>query len=251
MKNIVFFDLETTGALKNLSTVRIIEISAIKINEKFEEIDKLYYKCNNDGVPIEPDAFERHGIPESDLVDCPTFTQIAPIVFKFFDGCDIGGHYCTSFDAPILFDSFLRAGINWNFRDLKIYDTFTIHTKYNSAKLGEIYKRYFGKELVNAHSANADTVATLEIFRHQAKNNQYLDDNELSAFSDRLDIMGHFTFKVDELGNKNIYMNFGKHKGKRFDEVDPSYFEWIARNESSFPIDTRFYARRLADKLSK
>lgn len=251
MKNIVFFDLETTGAPKNPSLTRIIEISGIKVNENLEIIDKIYFKCNNDGVPIEPDAFERHGIPESDLVDCPTFNEVAPAVFKFFEGCDIGGHYCTFYDAPILYESFLRAGLTWNFRDLKVYDTYSIYKKFNSGKLGELYKKYTGEDLENAHSADADTMATLEVFKYQSKHGETLDETELSAYSDRLDIMGNFKVGHKPDGTRYVYLPFGKYKDKPVDEIDPSYLEWMANNDEGFPTDTRLYARKLADKLKR
>lgn len=248
MKNIVFFDLETTGAPKNPALTRIIEISGIKVDENFEIIDKIYFKCNNDGVPIEPDAFERHGIPESDLVDCPTFTDVAPTVFKFFDGCDIGGHYCTFYDAPILYESFLRAGLVWNFRELKVYDTYTIYKKFHSGKLGDLYKEYTGKDLENAHSADADTMATLEVFKYQHSHNQTLDESELSTYSDRLDIMGNFMIGEKD-GQRYIYLPFGKYKDKSVREIDPSYLDWMANNAEGFPTDTRHYARQLAAKI--
>lgn len=251
MKDIIFFDLETTGAPKNPALTRIIEISGVKVNENFEIIDNIYYKCNNDGVPIEPDAFERHGIIESDIVNCPTFTEVAPTVFKFFEGCDIGGHYCTFYDAPILYESFLRAGFTWNFRELKVYDTYTIYKKYNSGKLGELYKKYTGKDIEKSKSANAGTLATLEVFKNQTQNGEILEESELSTYSNRLDIMGNFMIGYKPTGERYIYLPFGKFKGKPVDEIDPSYLEWIAGNESGFPTDTRHYARQLAAKMQK
>lgn len=249
MKDIIFFDLETTGAPKNPALTRIIEISGIKVNAKtLEIIDKIYFKCNNDGVPIEPDAFERHGIPESDLVDCPTFTEVAPAVFKFFEGCDIGGHYCTFYDAPILYESFLRAGLVWNFHEVKVYDTYTIYKKYNSGKLGELYKKYTGKDLENAHSADADTMATIEVFKHQMKDGETLDENELSTYSKRVDIMGNFVIEGDGV-DRCVRMSFGKYKGQPVRNVDPSYLDWVGDNVEGFPSDTRFYAKQFAAKI--
>ena len=93
-KPIVFFDLETTGKSQNPDDVRIIEISAVKVNpETLEEIDKLYYKCNNDGVPIDPDATERHGLVEADLIGFPPFMVVMSVViivlFLIFQSCII------------------------------------------------------------------------------------------------------------------------------------------------------------------
>ena len=86
-KPIVFFDLETTGKNINYDKVRIIEISAIKVNpDTLEEISRLYFKCSNDGVPIDPDATERHGMVEADVAEYPPFREYAKETFEFFKG---------------------------------------------------------------------------------------------------------------------------------------------------------------------
>lgn len=251
MKNIVFFDLETTGNDKNTSMIRIIEISAIKVDENLETIDSIYFKCNNDGIPISDGAFEKHGISEFDIFDLPTFTEVAKKVYEFFDGCDVGGYYCTKFDVPILYDSFLRAGLTWNFRELKIYDCYTIYKKFNSGKLSDVYKKYTGKDLDNAHNADADTKATIELFKKQKEQGENLDEEELSTYSNNLDVMGYFMVGYTPEGKRYIYLTFGKYKDKDIEEIDPSYLEWIANNEEGFPTDTRHYARKLISKIKR
>ena len=107
-KPIVFFDLETTGKSQNPDTIRIIEISALKVNpDTLEIIDTLYYKCNNGDVPIDPDATERHHMTEADLVGYPLFQDVAKETYDFFNGCDVGGYYSSVFDIPILYYSFI------------------------------------------------------------------------------------------------------------------------------------------------
>ena len=86
MSKIVFFDLETTGVERDPNNVRIVEISAQKVDkETLEVVDTLYHRCNNDDVPIDPGATAVTGITEDDVKDCPTFTSIAKEVFDFFD----------------------------------------------------------------------------------------------------------------------------------------------------------------------
>ena len=132
-KPIVFFDLETTGKSKNPDDVRIIEISAIKVNpDTLEETDRLYHKCSNDGVPIDPDATERHGMVEADVAGYPPFSKYAKETFDFFQGCDVGGYYSSVFDIPILYYSFIREGLTWDYKNVKNYDVFTLYRRYNS-----------------------------------------------------------------------------------------------------------------------
>ena len=247
-KPIVFFDLETTGKHANPDNVRIIELSAHKVNpDTLELIDKLYFKCNNDDVPIDPDATERHGIVEADLVGLPTFQSVAKSVFDFFQGCDVGGYYCSVFDIPILYYSFIRAGLTWDYKNLKNYDIFTLWRKYNSNKLGDVYKRLTGKDLEDAHQADADITATLEVYKILRGMNQEFEDVDLNYFMDRLDLPGNFKYRILEDGTKEIYVDFGKWKGTSIDKVDKSYFKWIMDN-ADFPVDTRHYAKLIYER---
>ena len=247
-KPIVFFDLETTGKSQNPDDVRIIEISAHKVDPNtLELIDRFYCKCSNGDVPIDPDATERHGMTEADLVGCPLFQDVAKQAFEFFDGCDVGGYYCSVFDIPILYYSFIRAGFSWNYKNLNNYDIFTLWRKYNSNKLGDVYKRLTGKDLEDAHQADADITATLEVYKIMRGMNQEFEDADLTYYADRLDMPGNFKVRLLEDGVKEIYVDFGKWKGTSIDKVDKSYFKWMMENET-FPVDTRHYAKLIYDR---
>ena len=247
-KPIVFFDLETTGKSSNPDNVRIIEISAVKVNpETLEVIDHLYYKCNNDGVPIDPDATERHGMVAADLVGLPPFRDVAKDTYKFFDGCDVGGYYCTVFDIPILYYSFIRSGLTWDYKSINNYDIYSLYRKYNSGKLGDVYKRLTGRELNDAHHATADIDATLEIYKIMRGNNEDFEAADLSTFTEHADMLGYFKSRILESGVKEMYVDFGKWKGSSIDKVDKSYFKWMMDNET-FPVDTRHYARMIYER---
>lgn len=247
-KPIVFFDLETTGRNDDKDKVRIIEISAIKVDpETLDTIDTLYFKCNNDGVPIDPDATERHGMVESDLIGYPPFSVHAKETFEFFNGCDVGGYYCSIFDIPILYYSFIRAGYTWDFKNLKNYDIYNLYKKFNPGKLKDVYKMYTGKDLEDAHHANADAEATLEVYKEMRKKEQEFEEAELETYSDNLDMAGKFKVRILEDGKKEIYVTFGKWKDVNVSKVDKSYFKWMMENES-FSVDTRYYAKLIYEK---
>lgn len=253
-KHTVYFDLETTGLggeSRNSANIRIIEIAAIKVDsETLEEVDKLYYKCNNDGIKIDQDAFERHGISEEELVGLPTFRSVAKDVYKFFEGCDVGGYYCTFFDIPILYESFLREGINWNYRTINVYDVYFNYKKYHSTKLGDVYTEYTGKTLDHAHEAEADIRATLAIYEKQKEKGQVFLDEDLGILKNNVDIAGNFKMRETSIGSKEIYVDFGKWKGHAIDKVDVSYFKWMMGNES-FATDTRLVAKKIYEKYAK
>lgn len=251
VKPIVFFDLETTGKPGNLANIRIIEISARKVDpDTLDEIDHYYRKCNNGNVPIDKSASDTHGMTEEDLIGLPTFEEKAKEVFDFFDGCDVGGYYCSLFDIPILYYSFLRAGLTWDYKNLKNYDIHTLYTKYNSGKLVDVYKRYTGKDLENAHAADADIEATIEVYKEMLKRKEVFEDEETSTFKNQLDMPGNFKIRVNESGAKEVYIDFGKWKGRNIDEVETSYFKWMFEN-GDFPQDTRYYAKKIYESKQK
>jgi DNA polymerase-3 subunit epsilon len=239
-KIVVFFDLECTSISFNPDNVRIIEIAAIKVDlDTLEEIDRLYFKCNNGDIHIAQDAYEVHGISEEDVKDLPTFHDRAKEVFDFVNGYDVGGYNCAFYDIPIIYSSFLRAGLHWNYRTLNVYDVYLNYKYHNSGKLGEVYKKYTGKELNNAHDAFADTMATLEIYKYQRNHNEEFVEENLPKFKYNMDISGNYMYRVNETtGAKEVYINFGKWKGTKIDDVDTKYLEWIAKNTEGFPVDT-------------
>jgi DNA polymerase-3 subunit epsilon len=236
----VFFDLECTSISSNPNNVRIVEFAAIKVDmDTLEEIDRLYFKCNNECIPISKEAYEIHGISNDDVLHLPTFTERAQEVFDFINGYDIGGYNCVYYDIPILYLSLARAGLIWDYRNLNVYDVYLNYRHHNSGKLAEVYKRYTGNDLDNAHDACVDTLATLEVYKHQRLNNEEFPEELLPHFQYNMDIAGNYMYRVNETtGAKEVYINFGKWKGTKIDDIDTKYLEWVASNTDGFPLDT-------------
>jgi len=103
------------------------------------------------------------------------------------------------------------------------------------------YKFYCGKDLVDAHSAEADIKATYEVLESQIERYEELENDIdfLSEFSKRnntVDLMGRIVFNEE---NIEVF-NFGKHKGKAVSEIlqkDPSYYNWMMKGD--FPLYTK------------
>jgi len=158
------------------------------------------------------------------------------------EGCDIAGYNSTKFDVPMLSEEFLRAGIDFDFRKRKLIDVQNIFHKLEQRTLKAAYQFYCDKNLDNAHSAEGDTIATMEIL--EAQLDRYPDDlkNEigfLSEFSTRnrnLDYAGRIVLDDKE----QPVFNFGKHKGRSVKEVlhtEPSYYDWMMKGD--FTLDTK------------
>lgn len=248
-KPLAFFDLETTGV--NIVRDRIIEISILKahVNGKTEV---KTYRINPE-MPIPLEASMIHGIYDEDLKGCPTFKEVAKTIAAFLEGCDLAGFNSNRFDVPLLVEEFLRAGVDIEMKNRRLVDVQRIFHLMEPRNLAAAYKFYCGKELVDAHSAEADTLATYEILNAQVERyagvqikgeggqmiepvvNDIAKLHALTA-TRMVDYAGRMAYDA----NGDIVFNFGKHSGKKVLDVlknEPSYFEWMLKGD--FPLDTK------------
>lgn len=234
----IVFDLETTGI--NFTRDRIIELCIIKIHP--DGLEETKSRRINPGIPIPPASTEIHGITDEDVSGCPTFDQVAKSLYEWIEGCDIIGFNSNKFDVPMLVEEFLRAGVDVDLSGVRLIDVQNIYHKLERRNLSAAYKFYCGKELVDAHSAEADTRATYEILMAQL--DHYPDDltndvvslSEFSRYNNNVDFAGLLIY--DEAGE--IIINFGKYKGKPLREVlikDPGYYGWV--QQADFTLDTK------------
>ena len=239
LKNpLVFFDIESTGL--NVATDRIVEISMVKVN--IDGSCEVKTRRLNPTIPISEEAYKVHGISNEDVADEPTFAQIAKSLAKWLEGCDIAGYNSTKFDIPILSDEVLRAGVDFDFRKRKTIDVQNIFHKMEQRTLVAAYKFYCQKDLNNAHSAEADTMATYEVLKAQL--DRYPEDLQndvkfLADFSTRSKFADYAGRIVYDDNGVPIF-NFGKHKGLPVTEVlrkEPSYYAWMMNGD--FTLDTK------------
>lgn len=235
---LIFFDIESTGL--NVATDRIIEISVVKVLPNGDTETKT--RRINPTIPISPESFKVHGISDEDVKDCPTFKEIAKSLAKWMEGCDIAGYNSTKFDIPMLSEEFLRAGIDFDFRKRKLVDVQVIFHKMEKRTLEAAYRFYCDKTLDNAHSAEADTLATYEVLKAQL--DRYPDDlkndigflSEFTTVNRSVDYAGRIVLNDKD----EPVFNFGKHKGKTVESVfrtEPSYYSWMM--EGDFTLDTK------------
>lgn len=238
LKNpLVFFDLETTGV--NIVSDRIVEISLVKVFPNGKEETKT--RRINPEMPIPAEATAIHGITDEDVKDCPTFKSVAKSLAALIEGCDLAGFNSNRFDIPLLAEEFLRAGVNIDFSKRKFVDVQTIFHKMEQRTLSAAYKFYCDKNLENAHTAEADTLATYEILKAQLDHYPDLKNDiaflsEYSSFTNNVDFAGRMVYndKGEEV------FNFGKHKGRLVSDVlrdEPGYYSWIMQGD--FPLNTK------------
>jgi DNA polymerase-3 subunit epsilon len=235
---IVFFDIESTGL--NVATDRIVELCVVKVLPNGDT--EIKTRRVNPTIPISPEAQAVHGISNEDVKDCPTFKSIAKSLANYLEGCDFAGYNSLKFDIPMLAEEFLRADIDFDFRKKYLVDVQNIFHKMEQRTLSAAYKFYCEKELENAHSAQADTVATYEILKAQLdRYPQTLQNDvkmlaEFSTKSKMVDYAGRIVYNDKDVP----VFNFGKHKGKPVTEVfasEPSYYSWMMNGD--FTLDTK------------
>lgn len=238
LKNpIVFFDLETTGT--NINTDRIVEICYLKVHPNGNEESKTLRI--NPEMPIPAESSNIHGIYDADVVDCPTFKEVARSIAKDIEGADLAGFNSNRFDIPVLAEEFLRSGVEIDMSKRKFIDVQVIFHKMEQRTLSAAYKFYCGLSLEDAHTAEADTRATYEVLKAQLDRYPDLQNDmaflaEFSSFGKNVDFAGRMVY--DDNGVE--IFNFGKYKGTPVGEVlkrDPGYYGWMIN--SDFTLNTK------------
>ena len=233
---IVFFDLETTGT--DHAKDRIVELAMVKLHPDGRR--ENYVKRVNPGMPIPAEVTAIHGITDEDVKDAPTFKQIAHNLYDWMKNCDLGGYNSNKFDLPLLAEEFLRAGVNVDFTERHMIDVQQIFFKMESRSLSAAYNFYCNKQLENAHSAEADILATIEVL--EAQLDKYVDISndvkDLHRFSGGEDFVDYARRIIMKEGHP--VFNFGKYKGKKVEDVfnaEPQYYDWMM--QADFPLHTK------------
>jgi DNA polymerase-3 subunit epsilon len=252
---LAFFDLETTGT--NIGSDRIVEISVIKLHPDGSEEVKTWKV--NPGMPIPLESSVIHGIYDEHVKDEPLFKELASDIAAFIDNSDLAGYNSNKFDIPMLMEEFLRADAAFDLENRHFVDVQNIFHQMEQRTLRAAYQFYCDKQIINAHSAEADTRATMEVLLAQVaryEQTEWEDKKGNKSFPIVNDIEALHKFTnlnspVDFAG-RMVYndkgeetFNFGKHKGKPVEDVlkiEPSYYSWMMQGD--FPLYTK---RKLAE----
>lgn len=255
-KSIVFFDLETTGV--QVGSDRIVEICLHKVmpdgstDTRVERVRPMNADGTTMHIPEQSTAV--HGITDADVKDKPTFRELAPSLLEYIGDADLAGYNSNKFDVPLLVEEFLRAGYDFDLTKRRLVDVQNIFHQMEQRTLVAAYRFYCDKDLENAHSAAADTIATYEVLKAQLDRYKGVDFkdragnvtqpvvNDIAALSrftansQWADLVGHIGYDAK---HREVF-NFGKHKGKPVEEIfeqEPSYYDWMIK--ADFPLSTK------------
>lgn len=233
---VVFFDLETTGA--DPATDRVVELSACRLD--LDGTVTTRTRRIHPERPIPPEATAVHGITDADVADAPTFRQIARPVLEFFADADLAGFNVARFDAPLLDREMRDAGCDFGLARRRVVDVMVIYKRMEPRDLSAAVRHYLGRDHEHAHAAEADVLATAEVFVAQLSRHPDLPRSvaELDRWCaarrpGAVDRQGKFVWR-----GREIVFGFGKYQARPLREVlerDRGYVEWILR--SDFPSD--------------
>jgi DNA polymerase-3 subunit epsilon len=242
---LIFFDTETTGT--DPANDRVVEISMIKISPGEGISPPRTWRINpNVRIPLE--ASEIHGIYNKDVADKPNFAQAADELLAFLAGCDIAGFNIGRFDIRVLQTEFMRCGKLFDLSGVRIIDAQVIYHQKEPRSLTAAMRFYRDKEFKDAHGAEADTVATVEVFAGQLERygELALEVDALHEVSNAVnngyvDLSRRFSWRDNE-----PVFNFGKLKGKSLrwaasEPTERTYMRWIL--DGNFEEDTKLIIR--------
>ena len=259
---LLFFDIESTGL--SIPTDSIIELSFVKVFPGGESRIKTWKikpwdyvnKCQK---PINPEASKVNGVTDDMLTGCPRFFEVVDEVVDWLKDSDLAGFNSAKFDPPMLAEEiervrkFVFPNINIDLHEPVMVDVQNIYHAMEPRNLKAAYRFYCGGgDFENAHTAEADTLATYEVLKAQLDHYDTLknDVKALSAYAHKnlVDFSGMLVYN----DKGEAVVNFGKHKGKTARQVfntEPSYFAWI--QQGSFTLDTKAQFARLEEEFKK
>lgn len=259
---LLFFDIESTGL--NIPTDSIIELSFVKVFPGGESRIKTWKikpwdylaKCQR---PINPEASKVNGVTDDMLTGCPRFFEVVDEVVDWLRDSDLAGFNSAKFDLPMLAEEiervrrFVNPKIDINLHEPVMVDVQNIYHAMEPRNLKAAYRFYCGGgDFENAHTAEADTLATYEVLKAQLDRYDTLknDVKALSAYAHKnlVDFSGMLVYN----DKGEAVVNFGKHKGKTARQVfntEPSYFAWI--QQGSFTLDTKAQFARLEEEFKR
>lgn len=243
---LAFIDLETTGV--NIGIDRIVEIAIVKLMP--DGTRQVKRKLINPEMPIPKQSSDIHGIDDEMVKSAPTFKQAAAEIKQFLENCDISGYNSNKFDIPLLVEEFLRVDKDFKVDGRKLLDVQKIFHMMEPRTLSAAYKFYCNAELTDAHSAEADAQATLEVLLSQLEKYPQLGDSLESI----LKVIGEEEIvdfaKRMVIQEGKIVFNFGKHKGKEVEHIlrtERSYYDWMMQGD--FPQHTKKKLTELFHKV--
>jgi DNA polymerase-3 subunit epsilon len=225
---------------------RLVQFCAMELDGDLKELSR-WTELVNPGSHIPAAATAIHGISDAMVHGKPRFDHFAPRLRALVGPDTVFMAYNAGFDLGILNLEFTRCGIEPIPDTQPVLDPLQLERRLTSRSLGPTYRRYTGKTLENAHTADGDVVAMVEVLRRQR-------EVHADALPPRTeDLVGWPPQPPRQRRKGHLYkdeagivrLGFGKHNGKPAAEV-PDYLAWML--EEDFPERTKRKVKRILEE---
>ena len=256
-KNLVVYDLETTGVDK--SKDRILQIAAIKYDwntKKIIDAFNSYVKPVGEGWSISYAAYAVHGIGKDKIENAPTFEEIGPKFIEFVKGCNIATYNGCKFDNSMLYREFERVGIKFDISDFTNYDSFMVEKSRHGNTLHDVFERYYHKKMedcgLNPHDALSDVKGTLAVL---IKQNEEEPIEPMPTCISRDGVISIHDFECNDdiewfkkwNHTKCACFDCGKYRGMPVEfvaNIDKGYIAWAVGDNCGFDDRTKNFLKQ-------
>lgn len=226
----IYYDTETTGISSEKD--RIVEIAAYD-----PERGRTFEMFVNPGIPIPQEASRVHNITDEMVKDAPPFGEIALKFLEFIAGDDVVlvAHNNDGFDIHFLRAEFSRANIP--FPEVKTLDTLKWARRYRGdlpRHTLQFLREIYGFEANQAHRALDDVVILHKVFE------SLIDDLSFET-----------AYQLLSKERPITHMPFGKHQGKRLEEVPQEYIDWLVNKSDALAKPENSGLKRELERLAK
>lgn len=190
MAPILVFDTETTGLVKHglppehPDQPRLVQIALVQLDDDLNAIQKVSIIVKPDGFVIPKEASDVHGINQetAEKYGLPIKTVLSVFNQMCLQSDQLVAHN-LKFDLLLMRSELSRNGVVDRTEGIDAFCTMESScdytaipptekmvaagmTQYKNPSLSEAYKHFTGKNLVGAHDALIDVMATIEVYRH-------------------------------------------------------------------------------------
>ena len=183
------FDTETTGLIQrgvrldSPDQPHLVQLGMAQLNEDLEIVQQVSLIIKPDGYTIPKQASDVHGITteKAEKFGIPLRTALSTFNQLCLTSDVLVGHN-IQFDLKVMRSQLMRNDLPDRTQNMPFFCTLEETrniikipptermlevgiTDYKSPNLGEAYMHFTGKELVDAHDALVDVLATIEIYK--------------------------------------------------------------------------------------
>lgn len=250
---VLVFDTETTGV--NVEEDRVVQLGAAYY-QNGRRVGRPRAMLVNPGMPIPEGASNVHGFTDDHVADAPDWAQVGSRFAEHLEQGPTGegppvlcGYNAISYDVPLINAEYARHQMTPRIDPARVLDPILFvrwaHRAWPKRSLEHVAARK-GIQLLKAHTADADAMATGEVLLRMLDEGLIPDDlDEALArqqeIAQRIDSewgrFKHSLYCHRESGE--LMVGFGKHIGTPLVQVDPGYLEFCLRKFDGLTEETR------------